>query len=163
MKFATCLIGFDDRGMVNQCLAYNFIINYEPFHFKGRLSDAVKTGEYGKRALDLRRKLEDYLWSGRFLDTTGGTLKAGDATKKLPYLYTVFENVKNKKRAMVVVNESVKDVLDCDIAIENGSGIYHMYTPEEGFTGRTTSKVSVLPRSVVVLVDQEDAEGGVEK
>jgi hypothetical protein len=31
IKVATCLTGFDDREMVNQCMVFGSIINYEPF------------------------------------------------------------------------------------------------------------------------------------
>ena len=43
----TAMTGFDDRNMVNQCLMYCYIISYEPYNFKGRLSDYPLTVAYG--------------------------------------------------------------------------------------------------------------------
>ena len=35
----TAVTGFDDRNMVNQCLLYRYVVSYEPYNFKGRLSE----------------------------------------------------------------------------------------------------------------------------
>lgn len=41
--------GFDDREMINEALRYRYIISYEPFNFKGNLSDFPLTLSYGRK------------------------------------------------------------------------------------------------------------------
>lgn len=60
--------GFDDREMINQALRYRYVISYEPFNFKGNLSDFPLTRAYGQAVDSLRRRYQDYLWNGEFRD-----------------------------------------------------------------------------------------------
>ena len=41
--------GFDDREMINRALLYRYIISYEPYNFKGNLSDFPLTIDYGRK------------------------------------------------------------------------------------------------------------------
>ena len=41
--------GFDDRETLNLILCYRYVIQYEPFYCKGRLSDFPLTLAYGKK------------------------------------------------------------------------------------------------------------------
>ena len=45
----TAVTGFNDRGMINQCLLNRYIISYEPYMFKGMLSDYPDTVDYGQK------------------------------------------------------------------------------------------------------------------
>src|SRR5262249_32783097 len=54
IMIAVC--GFDDREMINRALLYRYIISYEPFNFKGDLTDFPLTLEYGKKIDSLRRR-----------------------------------------------------------------------------------------------------------
>jgi len=33
MRFAACIVGFDDRELINQCLTFGYIFCYEPVQF----------------------------------------------------------------------------------------------------------------------------------
>ena len=57
--------------MINQCITYGYIMNYEPYNFKGRISDIPDTVAYGKKAQRLRKRLRDYIWNGNTAKTTG--------------------------------------------------------------------------------------------
>jgi Domain of unknown function (DUF6259) len=68
--------GFDDREMLNLILMDRYIISYEPYNFKGHLTDFPLTLAYGKKIDALRRKYKDYLWDATFRDTLGATVTA---------------------------------------------------------------------------------------
>jgi len=156
IRFATCLVGFDNRGMVNQCLAYRFIINYEPFNFKGWVSDTKATGEYALKALALRKKLADYLWTGKYTDSVGATCTCDnpDAKHMSTFKYTVFENSKNGKKAVVVVNDTPDKEFTFNVTIDGGSGKYTVYNADDGKLGTTTGEVTIKPSNLAILVDE---------
>ena len=66
LRMLTTVSGFDDRNQVNQALLYGYLLCYEPYHFKGRLTDMPATVAYGRSAERLRTKLREYLWDGMF-------------------------------------------------------------------------------------------------
>ena len=147
IRFATCLTGFDDREMVNQCLLYNFVINYEPFNFKGWVRDIEKTAAYGEKVNKLRRSFREYLIDGIFTDTIGAEFKTDDS---LAHRYSVFKNDKGQK-AIVVVNEDISQTLTGKISCPDAEK-FDCYTPEDGFIVKSRGEISVPPRSAVVLI-----------
>ena len=96
----TAVIGFNDRSMLNQCLMNRYIISYEPFNFKGMLSDYPSTVAYGMKMDKLRTDLRDYFWDGRFQNRIGGKVVA-DGEKHVHY--AVFKSV-DDKLGMVICN-----------------------------------------------------------
>ena len=56
----TAIIGFDAREGLNLALLYRYIISYEPYQFKGRLTDFPLTLAYGKKIDALRRKYREF-------------------------------------------------------------------------------------------------------
>ncbi|QGQ99711.1 hypothetical protein EHS13_35045 [Paenibacillus psychroresistens] len=150
MKMATCLTGWDDREMVNQCLAYGYIINYEPYNFKGRLSDYPRTVEYGQQAQQLRKKLKDYLWDGTFQDTIGAKVVANQEQE---FLYSVFINKQNGKKAVVLANQTV-DILDALVTLVGKEATFELYRLGQKEVEESQGIVIVQPRSVIVLVEK---------
>ena len=63
--------GIDDREMINLCLLDRYIIEYEPFCFKGHVTDFPLTLAYGKKIDALRRKYKSYIWDAEFRDNLG--------------------------------------------------------------------------------------------
>lgn len=151
MKLATCLVGWDDREMVNQCMVNGYIINYEPYNFKGRLSDIPDTVAYGLKALALRKKLWNYLWNGVFTDTVGANVVSED--KEVEYLWSVFENEGNGKKAVVVANQSDGKTLKARVALESGCNDFTVYSIENDRTAKSDGEVIIPARSLVVLVE----------
>lgn len=92
--------GFDDREKLNLILLDRYIISYEPYNFKGHVTDFPLTLEYGKKIDALRQRYREYLWDAEFRDTVGATVTADGSHR-----YSVFVT-KNGKRAVVVVNQS---------------------------------------------------------
>jgi hypothetical protein len=150
MRVATCLTGFDDREMVNQCLVFGYIINYEPFNFKGRMSDMPDTARYGMQALRLREKLKQYLWEGKFLHTLGATVET--ANQEVEYIYSVFEN--DGKKAVAIANQSAEQVLEAVVKPEGALARFWLYEPESSDERSSDGRIRVAPRSLVVLVEQ---------
>lgn len=100
-QIMSAVIGFHDRGMINQCLLNQYIISYEPYNFKGMLSDYPLTVAYGNRMDKLRTDLREYFWDGSFQEKIGGsvTLENGEAVES----YAVYEGI-NGRRGMIICN-----------------------------------------------------------
>ena len=151
MKMATCLVGWDDREMVNQCLTYGYIINYEPYNFKGRLSDFPDTVAYGDKALQLRRKLWDYIWLGKFSHTDGAVVSP--APEGYNYIYSVFEHRANGKKAVVVSNQDFEKRLNLTVKLDSGESTFTAHTLD-GSEENNNGNLTIPARSVVVLVEK---------
>jgi hypothetical protein len=149
MKIATCLTGWDDREMVHQCLAFGYIINYEPYNFKGRLSDYPRTVAYGQKAQQLRRKLKDYLWDGIFQDTLGATVTA---KQDKAYVYSVFIHKINGKKAVVLANQG-DGVLEAQVSLSEGSSRFTLYRLEDEAVDTIEGWIELAARTMVVLVE----------
>jgi hypothetical protein len=88
-KIMSAVIGFNDRSMINQCLLNNYVISYEPYNFKGRLSDYPETVAYGVKMDQLRSDLSAYFWDGEFLNKKGGSVHT-DSDEAYPY-YSIYK------------------------------------------------------------------------
>lgn len=58
--------GFDDREQLNPVLAYRYAISYEPYNFKGHVTDFPLTLAYGKKIDALRLKYREWIWDVEF-------------------------------------------------------------------------------------------------
>ncbi len=96
--------GFDDREMLNLILLNRYIISYEPYNFKGKLSNFPLTLAYGRKIDALRTRYKEYLWDAEFRDTLGATVSSDGTTR-----HSVFVTVSGK-RAVVVVNNSRRSI-----------------------------------------------------
>jgi hypothetical protein len=152
MKIAACLIGWDDREIVHQCIAYGYIINYEPYNFKGRISDFPTTVAYGQKAQALRKRLWDYIWLGKFTDTVGAKLEVEGGGGE--YIYTVFENRSNSKKAVVVANQGHKGELHGKLTLDNGSKEFSVYNMENECVTNSDGNITIAPRSLLVLIEK---------
>ncbi|MDD5674986.1 MAG: DUF6259 domain-containing protein, partial [Chitinivibrionales bacterium] len=152
MLFATCLLGWDDREMVNQCLTYGYIINYEPFNYKGRLKDIPATVAYGRQALELRSKLADYIWHGRFQDTQGA--RVTPAQRDHGSYYSVFQNRDNGKKAVVITNDHAANPITVRVALPGKKARFTIYSIGAKKPSVYKNACRVGPRSLLVLVEQ---------
>lgn len=140
--------GFDDREMINRALMDRYIISYEPFNFKGDLSDFPLTLAYGKKVDALRRRYKTYLWEAEFRDTLEATVLQNGK----PYSdYTVFRT-KEGKHAVVVVNDEHRPIA---ITVHpEGDGDLTMATPESPEAIPVDGTIEVPARSAVVVMQQ---------
>jgi uncharacterized protein DUF6259 len=140
--------GFDDREMVNRALMDRYILSYEPFRFKGNVSDFALTLDYGKKMDALRKRYREYLWDAEFRDTVGA--KVTQDSK--PYgAYTVFRT-SSGKYAVVLVNDEHNSV-NLTVTMD-APGRYIAVSPESVEPKPSTGTVTVAARSAVVLLQQ---------
>jgi len=116
-KYMTAVTGFDDRDMLNQCLMYHYIVSYEPYNFKGRLSDFPATIKYGMRLQKVRTELRKWLWDGEFRDTVEGEVTYMDGSKHRQF--SVFK-ASDGSQAMVIVNYETTPI-EIKASLNNGN------------------------------------------
>jgi len=139
--------GIDDREMLNLIFLNRYIISYEPFNFKGHVTDFPLTLEYGKKIDALRRRYRAFLWDAEFRDTLGATVTAEGRHR-----HSVFV-ARGGKRAVVVVNQEYSKTISAKISLPD-SGSLVMATPEQQESQPASGAVTIPPRSVVVIMEQ---------
>ncbi|MGH7951495.1 MAG: DUF6259 domain-containing protein [Limisphaerales bacterium] len=147
-----CLIlagvsGFDDREQLNMILLRHCVIQYEPFLYKGHITDFPLTLAYGKKIDALRSKYKDYLWDGEFRDTLGANVSADGS-----FQYSVFV-VANGKRAVVVVNQEFNKPITAKVNLPR-AGKLVVATPENPDAVPTDGTLQIPARSAAVVMEQ---------
>ena len=138
--------GFDARDEINLALAYRYIISYEPYNFKGHVTDFPLTLAYGKRVDALRRRYREYLWDAEFRDTLEATV-AADGNHR----YTVFA-AKSGKRAVVAINLEQGRAMSLRVTLP-GARPLSIVSPERPDAAPADGSVQVPPRSAVVILE----------
>lgn len=139
--------GIDDREKLNLILMDRYIISYEPFNFKGHVTDFPLTLAYGKKIDNLRRKYKAYLWDADFRDTEGAAVQAAGS-----YRYSVFITSQGKRAVVIVNMESKKDI---GASLElNNPGRLVVASPEQPEARPFTGTVQIPARSAVVIMEQ---------
>jgi Domain of unknown function (DUF6259) len=139
--------GFDDRDMLNLCLLDRYIIEYEPYNFKGAVTDYPLTLAYGKKIDELRRKYKEYLWDADFKDTEGANVSADGNIK-----YSVFVTSKNK-RAVVIINMDSKKEITAKVEIPNSEKLVWA-SPENPDVQSMDGTLKIPASSAVVVMEQ---------
>ncbi len=142
------ITGFDDREKLNRLLMYRYIISYEPYNFKGRLSNFPLTLEYGKKIDALRKRYTRWLWNAEYRDTLGAKVTVDG---KPHHLYSVFLT-SSGERAVVVVNQSPSRGITASVKITNPRRLV-IVTPEEPETKPTRGTVTIPARSAAVILE----------
>lgn len=138
--------GFDDREALNLILMDRYVIQYEPYYYKGHITDFPMTLAYGKKIDALRRKYKEYLWDAQFRDTVGARVTADGA-----FRYSVFESP-NGKRAVVVVNTDSKAIAAA-VNLPNARNLV-LATPEAPDAQPTAGLIQIPPRCAAVVMEQ---------
>jgi hypothetical protein len=139
--------GFDDREMLNMILMDRYVIEYEPYNFKGYLQDFPLTLAYGKKIDALRRKYKEYLWSATFRDTLGANVTSDGNSH-----YSVFVTATGK-RAVVVVNMESSKSINAKVELPI-PGKLVMATPENSGAKPTDGLLKIPARSAVVVMEK---------
>ncbi len=138
--------GFNARDEINLTLAYRYIISYEPYNFKGHVTDFPLTLAYGKRVDALRRRYREYLWDGEFRDTLGAKVAADGSHR-----YTVFV-ARSGKRAVVVVNLEQGKAISAKVALPD-AGRLSAVSPEQPDPSPAAGVLQIPARSAAVLLE----------
>lgn len=139
--------GFDDREKLNLILLDRYIISYEPYNFKGHVTDFSMTLEYGKKIDELRRRYKAWLWDAEFRDTLGAKVTANGATR-----YSVFLT-HSGKRAVVIVNQEPEKTIEAHLDLPN-AGHLLVATPEQPDARLSTTNLDIPARSAVIVLEQ---------
>ena len=139
--------GFDDREMLNLILLNRYIISYEPYNFKGQLTDFPLTLAYGQKIDALRHKYKSRLWDAEFRDTLGA-----EVTSDGSHRHSVFVTPAGK-RTVVVVNEQSKKTITAKVELPN-PGRLVVATPEQPDALPASSTVRIPARSAAVVMEQ---------
>ena len=148
VPIACAVIDHNDLNHVNMCLADRYAMSYEVRNFKGHLGEFPRVMAYGRKVDNLRRRYADFLWNGEFLDVLGATVK-GDNIR-----YTVFRNLKNGKKAVVVYNVDTKKANTASVSIDGSSAPLVMASPEKPAPAKFTGSVTLGPQSAVVILEK---------
>ncbi|MEO6966032.1 MAG: DUF6259 domain-containing protein [Acidobacteriaceae bacterium] len=138
--------GVDDREMLNLILMNRYIISYEPYNFKGHVTDFPLTLAYGKKIDALRRKYKSYLWDAEFRDTLDASVSSDGV-----HCYSVFVKA-DGKRAVVVVNEKSDATITATVQLPN-PGKLAVVTPELTEPQPTSGTLQIPARSAAVLLE----------
>lgn len=138
--------GFDDRETLNMILLYRYVIQYEPFLYKGRLRDFPLTLAYGQKIDALRRRYKAYLWDGEYRDTLGAEVSTDGAHR-----YSVFVTAEGK-RAVVIVNQSVDKAITANVRVPD-AGKLIVATPEQPDAEPTTGTLQIPSRSAAIVME----------
>lgn len=148
-QMMTAATGFDDRNMINQCLLYRYVISYEPYNFKGRLTDFPATVAYGQQMDGLREELREWVWDGLFRDTVGATVVTVSGQAHHPF--TVFESATGE-RAVSVANYDRASV-SVRITTADGDGPMRAKFVDGGeWVAIEDGLLELPPRSAAVVV-----------
>lgn len=139
--------GFDDREQLNLILLRRCVIQYEPFLYKGYLSDFPLTLTYGKKIDALRAKYKGFLWDGEFRDTLGANLTANGS-----FRYSVFV-ADSGKRAVVVINQEFSKPITANVNLPH-PGELVVASPEHPDAQPTTGSLQIPARSAVVVMEK---------
>jgi hypothetical protein len=139
--------GFDDRETLNRNLMYRYVASYEPYNFKGHLSDFPLTMAYGKQIDALRERYRDRVWDAEFRDNQGAFVTRDG----LPYpLYSVLQNRAGKK-TLVIVNEDLHQLLKVEAKIQ-GASTLRLARPESPEAVAISGLIEIPPRSAVIVM-----------
>jgi hypothetical protein len=139
--------GIDDREMLNLILAYRYIISYEPYNFKGHVTDFPLTLAYGKKIDALRQKYKAWIWDAEFRDTLGASVTADGSHR-----YTVYRTA-GGKRAVVVVNQESSKAITVTLDIPS-SGSLMSASPEQLEAKPVSGPLNIPARSAIVVTEQ---------
>jgi hypothetical protein len=137
--------GFDDRETLNLVLLLRYVIQYEPYYYKGRLSDFPLTLAYGRKIDALRRRYKAWLWEGDFRDTLGAKVRADGSNR-----YSVFVTAAGK-RAVVVINQESNKSITATVELPK-PGQLRLATPEQPDALPTTGTFKIPARSAAVVL-----------
>lgn len=146
--FMTAITGFQERGLVNQCLMNRYIISYEPYCFKGMLSDFPDTVVYGEKMNRLRTDLREYFWDGEFTGTLNGKVYLADGTALESY--SVFKGT-NGKYGMVICNYDSTPLVV--IPSVSGQRLGHYRLVEDESLTSFTSMFVLPPNSAAAVIE----------
>lgn len=136
----------DARRDINLALLNRMNIVYNLQFNNNHLKSYPHVTSYGQKIESFRNRYKDYVWDAEFIAPDGIKVEGN-------YLsYSVFQNKKNGKKAIVVVNNNTESASVASINAENASQF--KYASPENPEMRRYREVEIMPQSVVVFFEQ---------
>lgn len=138
--------GFDARDEINLCLVYRYIISYEPYNFKGHVTDFPLTLAYGKEVDALRRKYREFVWDAEFRNTLGAQVVANGLFRYAVYV------AEDGRRAVVLMNLEQSKPIMVQATLPNARNMV-VATPENQEAKPSSSAITIPARSAAILME----------
>jgi hypothetical protein len=148
-KIMTAVVGFHDRNMINQCLLNNYIISFEPYNFKGMLSDYPQTVGYGGKMDALRSDLREYFWDGSFCGMQNG--RAALANGENHEHFSVFMT-DTGRFGMIICNYDDKNPIRVSPSIGGGYSLTRYRGVDDGTLHDLGEYIEIPPESAVAVI-----------
>lgn len=140
--------GWDARDEVNLCLLYRYIIEYEPYNFKGSITAFPMTLEYGKKVDALRKKYQDWIWNADCRDDVGATVTADGRVR-----HSVFRR-SDGKRAVIVVNAEQDKPVTAKLELPNAGSLVAASPEDPDAKPASAGALRIPARSAIVVMEQ---------
>jgi hypothetical protein len=131
-------------------MRYGLVWAIQPRHYNDSMDEPLTRplSRYVQELIRIRAKHRDLLFLGRFRDTLGAEVRAGNDVR-----YSVFEGMDNPGKACVVVNYSNKEA-GAEVTWPGGTGesveVLKPFHPDA--EGTLPVKVQLAPRTCAVIV-----------
>jgi hypothetical protein len=140
-----------DFNIMNNGMRYGLVWAMAPRHYNASMDEAITRplSEYVSELIRIRRKNADILFTGRFMDTFGATVKCGEYSR-----FSVFEPMNDKTRkAVVLVNFGNKED-EIEVDIDNAKrGEAELSIPfQKDLIIKLPAKIKVPARTCAVVV-----------
>ena len=139
-----------DFNVVNNGMRYGLVWAIQPRHYNDSMDEPLtrRLSEYVRELIRIRAKHRDLLFHGRFRDTLGAEVRAGEDVR-----YSVFEGVEKPGKACVVVNYG-NEQAGAEVTWPGGEGetveVLKPFHPEA--EDKLPVKVQLAPRTCAVIV-----------
>lgn len=147
-EIMTAVTGFNDRGMINQCLLNRYIISYEPYNFKGKLSDYPETVAYGNKMDKLRDDLREYFWDGQFCEKLGAAVTTIDG--KPVDSYAVYKT-KDNKYGVIVCNYDEENAMKIKVEVDDQSKLLTYRLVDNDLGDSFETYINIPPASAAAI------------
>jgi hypothetical protein len=133
---------------INVAMLYRYILEYEPYNFKGSITAFPLTLEYGKKVDALRRKYKAWIWDAEFRDNLGAAVTADGAVR-----HTVYRKP-DGKRAVMIANLEQEKAITAKLDLPNAGSLVSATPEDPDAKPAAAGSLRIPARSVVVVMEQ---------
>ena len=141
-----------DFNIMNNGMRYGFVWAMAPRHYSASLDEAVTQplSKYVAELIRIRKKYSDILFTGRFMDTIGATVKCGVNSR-----FSVFEPMNDSTRkAVVLVNfDNEEDEMEVTVGNSKNRKAELCIPFQNDQVVQLPAKIKVPPKTCAVLVE----------
>ena len=139
-------------NIMNNGMRYGLVWALAPRHYNTSMDDEVfrPLSKYVSQLIRIRKKYEDILFLGVFKDTIGVHVKCGNHSR-----YSVFENKRATKKAVVLVNfDNKEDIFEVSLLNFNDKK-YELLIPfQQDRSLKKNEKIVVPARTCAVIAEK---------